>query len=485
MCSIQNSLTYRGYGIVKDTENEEIIHKLKNDLYVKLSSIMNMGPASSEPKGFRVYIESSKKLYIPKHYGLQHFGLPHTNTISDGEDMNNDVVFEGSLRENQMKPVNTYLEYANNPKHMGGILQLPPGWGKTVMALYIACVLHKKTIVVVHKEFLLKQWHERIEQYVPKAKIGIIKQSRMITEGCDIILASLQTLCLRDFKDDTIGMVIIDECHHMGAQVFSQAFHKLNVKYSLGLSATVNRVDGLTKVFKWFLGDVVFKAKRSKDEQKGLIVRALNYINSDHCYCFEHTLYNGKPNMAKMLNNICSYLPRTDIIVEEIVNILQKDTNRNVLVLSDRRGHLENMVDSLIDHGMCKNSIGYYVGGMKNEDLLESEKKQIILGTYNMVSEGFDLPKLDTLIMASPKSNVEQSVGRIQRKLITEREYTPLVIDVIDAFSVFKNQAKKRFAFYKKSGFCVEGDLDFVRNKDTFELQGKSMFLTDNDENIN
>ena len=57
----------------------------------------------------------------------------------------------------------------------------------------------------------------------------------MITENCDIILASLQTLCLREFRDDTIGMVIIDECHHMGAQVFSQAFHKLNVKYSLGL----------------------------------------------------------------------------------------------------------------------------------------------------------------------------------------------------------------------------------------------------------
>lgn len=481
MGSLENSLTYRGYGIVKDSENKELIDKLKNDLYVKLSSIMNMGPVKTEPKGFKVYIESSKKLYIPKHYGLQHFGIPHTISISEGADMNDDVEFKGSLRENQMKPVNTYLEYARDPKHMGGILQLPPGWGKTVMALYLACHLHKKTIVVVHKDFLLKQWQERIEQYVPNARIGIIKQSKMITENCDIILASLQTLCLRDFRDDTIGMVIIDECHHMGAQVFSQAFHKLNVKYSLGLSATVNRVDGLTKVFKWFLGDVVFKAKRPKDEQKGLQVRVINYINSDQGYCFEHTLYNGKPNMAKMLNNICSYLPRTDVIVQEIATILKKDTNRNVLVLSDRRGHLEDVFESLCNHGFNKSDLGYYVGGMKNEDLLESEKKQIILGTYNMVSEGFDLPKLDTLIMASPKSNVEQSVGRIQRKLITDREYTPLVIDIVDGFSVFKNQAKKRCAFYKKSGFCVEGGLDFERNKDTFELTGKSFFMNEED----
>ena len=477
MSSNKNSLSYRGYGVLKDSENEDLINKLKKELYVKLVSIMNMGTTNHEPKGFRVFIESSKKLYIPKHYGLQTFGPAETVTITDGEDMKQNVEFMGSLRENQMKPVNTYIRYANDPKHMGGILQLPPGWGKTVMALYIACHLHKKTIVVVHKDFLLKQWQERIKQYVPNARLGIIKQSKMITEDCDIILASLQTLCLRDFRDDSIGLVIIDECHHMGAQVFSQAFHKLNVKYSLGLSATVNRVDGLTKVFKWFLGDVVFKAKRSTEEQKGLNIRLVNYVNSDQSYCFEHTLYNGKPNMAKMLNNICAYLPRTDVIVEEITKILTKDTNRNVLVLSDRRAHLEDIFESLCAHGISKDELGYYVGGMKNEDLLESEKKRIIMGTYNMVSEGFDLPKLDTLVMASPKSSVEQSVGRIQRKLITEREYTPLVIDLVDGFSVFKNQAKKRVAFYKKSGFCMEGDLDFVKNKDAFELKGESFFM--------
>ena len=475
-----NSLTYRGYGIAKSEDNEEVITKLKKDLYVKLSNIMNMGANPTETKGFKVFFESSKKLYIPKHYGLQTFGVPEHVSIPDGDDMHKDVEFVGSLRENQMNPVNTYLKHARDPRHMGGILQLPPGWGKTVMALYIACVIGKKTIVVVHKEFLLKQWQERIEQYIPNARVGIIKQAKMVTENCDIILASLQTLCLREFKDDSIGMVIIDECHHMGAQVFSQAFHKLNVKYSLGLSATVNRVDGLTKVFKWFLGDVVFKAKRNKEEQKGLAVKMVNYVNSDQSYCFEHTLYNGKPNMAKMLNNVCGYLPRTDVISEEIVNILKVEPKRNVLVLSDRRGHLTDILESLGNMGISEEHIGYYVGGMKNEHLVESESKQIILGTYNMVSEGFDLPKLDTLIMASPKSNVEQSVGRIQRKLMSEREYTPTVIDIVDGFSVFKNQAKKRVAFYKKSGFCVDGDLDFIKNKDTFELSGTSFFQIDN-----
>ena len=465
------SLTHRGYGIIKE-DNEQIEH-LRKELYVKVSNMMG----NDNVTGFKVYFESSKKIYIPKHYGLQKYGLPAKIDVSDGVDMHNDIIFQGSLRANQMDPVNIYLTHAKDPKHMGGILQLPPGWGKTVMALYIACVLHKKTIVVVHKEFLLKQWKERIEQYIPNARIGIIKQSKMITEDCDIVLASLQTLCLRDFQDNSFGLVIFDECHHMGAQGFSQAFHKLNIKCSLGLSATVNRTDGLTKVFKWFIGDVIFKAKRSKDDQKGLIVKLVNYVNSDCKYCFEHTLFNGKPNMAKMLNNICEYQPRTDVISSEIKEILNRDKHRNVLILSDRRGHLVDIYDTLKDNGIDPNTMGYYVGGMKNEDLLVSEKKQILLGTYNMVSEGFDLPKLDTLIMASPKSNVEQSIGRIQRKPMAERDYTPIVIDIVDGFSVFKNQAKKRLTFYNKTGFHVEGDLDFVRNKDTFELTGKSQFI--------
>jgi superfamily II DNA or RNA helicase len=121
--------------------------------------------------------------------------------------------------------------------------------------------------------------------------------------------------------------------------------------------------------------------------------------------------------------------------------------------------------------------MGFYVGGMKTEHLQISETKQILLGTYNMVSEGFDLPKLDTLIMTTPKSNVEQSVGRIQRKSMKDRVYTPLVVDIFDDFSVFGNQAKKRHTFYKKSGFHIISDDHFEKAKDTFKLNGKSLFI--------
>lgn len=468
---LETSLSTRGYGLSKEHPD---IAKIKDLLHVKPHNIM--ATPNNESSGFKVYLESSKKLYIPKHYGLTHYGIPTSNTIVEGIDMQDTLQFHGSLRDNQQEPVEKYLERARDPMHMGGILQLPPGWGKTVMALFISHVLHKKTLVVVHKDFLLKQWKERIEQYLPNARIGLIKQTIFNTENCDIVLGSLQTICLRDLKDCGFGLLIVDECHHMGAQVFSQAFHKMNFQYSLGLSATVNRPDGLTKVFKWFLGDIVFKAKQVKES--GLIVELLEYTDTSPIYRREHLMYNGKPNMSKMINTICEYLPRTRFIVNELKRVLKEEPERNVIILSDRRKHLEDIFEIMKEIGFTEDMMGYYVGGMKNDALSLSETKQILLGTYNMVSEGFDLPKLDTLVMASPKSNVEQSIGRVQRQLISERKHIPMVLDIIDSFSVFKNQSTKRSTFYKKNGYNIIGEP--VCKKDTFVLKGVPFFQSEN-----
>jgi len=101
----------------------------------------------------------------------------------------------------------------------------------------------------------------------------------------------------------------------------------------------------------------------------------------------------------------------------------------------------------------AKQLMGFYVGGMKEIDLKESENKQIILATYNYVSEGCDLCTLDTLVLATPKSNMEQIVGRILRQKEEDRVNMPLVIDFYDAFSFFKNQFMKRKRYYKSKKY--------------------------------
>ena len=152
--------------------------------------------------------------------------------------------------------------------------------------------------------------------------------------------------------------------------------------------------------------------------------------------------------MPKMINNICEYLPRTDLIIKETIKY--NKIGRNILILSDRRGHLECIYNLLKDY-----SRGYYVGGMKPDELRESQEKEILLATFSMASEGMDIPKLDTVILASPKSDVEQSVGRIFRKKACDREFHPLIIDIQDKFSMFQKQCDKRLTLYRKMNFTI------------------------------
>lgn len=438
-------LTSNGYAVLKSNID---VDKTISALTVKPHC--DFMSNNNNDDNFCVCLESKKYLYVPKYYGLQTFGIPSINKIKVPESIS--LTFNGKLLDTQHEPVSEYLKCARDPSKMGGILQLPPGSGKTVMALYIVCALGVKTMIIVHKDFLLNQWKERIEQYIPDAKVGIIKQKNVDTD-CHISIASLQSLSMKEYESnvfDNFGLVVIDECHHIAAQIFSKALLKVNFQYALGLSATVHRKDGLSKVFKWFIGDIVYKVGKKKNVDCNVMVATFSDTNP--MYCSEPVLFNGKVNMAKMVNNITMYEPRTEFILNELFCILEKEPTRNVIVLSDRRRHLEDMQNMIGD----RYTTGLYLGGMKNSVLEKSKETQIILGTFNMVSEGFDLPKLDTLVLATSKGDIEQSVGRIQRKhLYTQEDNVPLIIDIVDNFSVFANQFKKRERFYKKMNYTI------------------------------
>jgi superfamily II DNA or RNA helicase len=100
--------------------------------------------------------------------------------------------------------------------------------------------------------------------------------------------------------------------------------------------------------------------------------------------------------------------------------------------------------------------IGYYIGGMKQAALEQSTKKLAILATYQMAAEGLDISTIDTIVLATPKTDIEQAVGRIRPKIGDTERNTPLVIDIVDQFSIFENQSYKRLAFYKKKNYEIQ-----------------------------
>lgn len=320
----------------------------------------------------------------------------------------------------------------------------------TVMGLYCISELKLKTMIIMHKEFLINQWKERIEEFLPNAKVGLIKAKHKDVENKDIILASLQSLSMKSYESDVfqgIGFVIVDEVHRTGTEVFSKALLNVSFMYSLGLSATVQRNDGLTKVFTWFIGDILYKKQK---ESNDVNVKLLDYKHDKDQDI--PVLFNGKVNWSKLINNITENKSRSSFVVEQILKICEPEAQRKILILSDRINQLKDFAFEL-DNKFANISYGYYIGGMKENMLKESETKQIILATFAFASEGFDVKNLDTLVLASPKSNIEQSVGRILRQKKEFRTNIPLVIDIQDDICVIKNQNQKRKQFYKKCGY--------------------------------
>lgn len=447
---ISTSLTYNGYSIPKK-DNEQLISSLKEELTVSPYN----GFDSDDRKVYSLFRENDKKLYVPKNFGLSKFGIPQRDLLlNTGIDCPR-LHFNGSLRDEQKHPVNSFLDAAYNPLKRGGIISVPCAGGKTVMALYIACQIKKKTLFVVHKDFLGTQFQERASQFVPTASIGIIKQNKVDVEDKDFVIASLQSLAMREYDlsiFQQFGLVIIDECHHTSAEVFSKALIKICAPIMMGLSATLNRKDGLRKVFEWFLGKPVFKPN-NKPLDSDLLVNMINYYDDNSDYNQVKKLWNGKINLVSMLNNICSYEPRNVFISNIINDILFNENERQILVLSERRSQLSSLEKLL--HNF---TIGYYIGGLSREQLKISETKQIILATYHMASEGMDIPSLNTLILASPISSIEQSIGRIQRQRPENRQFQPLCIDIVDNFSVFLSRSKTRLNFYKLKKYTIKGE---------------------------
>jgi len=411
----------------------------KEHTFVPKSSI-------SQPTPFPIYRESPNKIYVPRFYGVATYGEPDAIKISDGEDIN--VDFEGKLRDFQKPIVKKYVESAKTKG--AGLLELFCGSGKTVMSLKIISELKKKTLVIVHKEFLLQQWTERINQFLPTAKVGRIQGEVIDIEGKDIVIGMLQSLSMKKYPTSLFqyfGLTIIDECHHIAAEVFSNALFQIVTKYMLGLSATMDRKDRLTYVFKMFIGEVVYKKERELNDI--VIVKGINYEIDDDEFCRVEYNFKGQVHYSKMIKKLCEFNRRTEFIIKVLDDSLKENPAQQFIVLAHNKNVLKYLHDAIKDRKIA--TVGYYIGGMKQKDLKISETKKVIIATYAMAAEALDIKTLTSLLMATPKSDVRQAVGRILRK----KKSNAVVYDIVDSHGLFQRQWQKRCTWYRKQKFTI------------------------------
>jgi len=461
---INTYLGQKGYTIKKGDLTIEQQKQVRNDLTIRPFSLQTgMGPNSD--KTFPAYRESAEKFFVPHYYGVEKYGAPKQYKISEGADIN--LEFAGKLRENQEIVVETYVNHVKKVGFGGGLLELPCAYGKTVLSLNIISRLKKKTFIIVHKEFLMNQWIERIQQFLPAARVGKIQGPIIDIEDKDIVIGMLQSLSMKEYPTSTFssfGLTIIDEVHHISSEVFSNSLFKLVTKYMLGLSATMNRKDGTTSVFKMFLGDVIFKGKR--DEERDVVVHAIKYEVDDDEFNEVKTDFRGNPAYSSMISKLCEYNRRSEFILKVLSNMLESNPKQQIMILAHNKNLLKYLHDAIAHRNIA--SVGYYVGGMKESALKETESKKVVIATYAMAAEALDIKTLTTLIMATPKTDIEQSVGRILR----EKHSSPIVVDIVDSHDLFQNQWRKRKTFYKKENYKIlyVNSSNYNTNTDTWQV---------------
>jgi superfamily II DNA or RNA helicase len=398
-----------------------------------------------KPKIFKLFSKDKFFYYLPREWAITKFGEPKEIKFNENTPINID--FKGKLRDYQID-IQKQIDERFKKGYGGGILCIPPGGGKTVCAINAITKLKVKTLIVVHKTFLLDQWVERLRQYT-NASIGVIKQDKFDVENRDVVIGMLQTIISRKYDEELniFDMVIFDEAHHLGAEVFSKVMQRTQAPYLLGLTATPEREDKLEKVFYYYLGDIIYRSNKIK--YTNALINVHYFKSDDEKFKKEIIKFNKKINLSKMITNLSEIKERNDFIFNIIKNILDKEPNRKIFILTNRRNHIEELKNLLQDY-----DVGLYIGGMKKKDLALSEEKAIIIGTYEMASEGLDIPDLDTLIMTTPKSNITQSIGRIMRKELYDN--IPLIVDIVDKIDIFYAMYNKRKKIYQENKYEIK-----------------------------
>jgi superfamily II DNA or RNA helicase len=442
------ALTIRGYKFAKkDIEN---LHHIKGSLTVK-PYVPSVFVKPQYVQKYPVFSETEEDIFLPKHYGITTYGPYKTSTRDVPETDKSFWDFAGSLRPIQTEVVNSFLK----PFPHDGIISLQTGGGKTVCALFIASQLRLPTIVLVHNTFLRDQWVDRIKAFLPKARIGTVQGDVIDIHNKDIVVAMLQSVSMKSYPPETFqtfGLVIVDECHHIASESFSQAIPKLNSKYMLGLSATPNRKDKLMYVINWFLGPLLYTSDTSDKVDENVEVEVYDFDPPDLSY--NEVIYNQSGVMftSLMVNKVVEYLPRNKKIIEILVDLFH-EKEREILVLSDRVDHTKVLFDMLpadIQEVACV--LGRTIKSNQRAEWCET--KRILIATYSMCKEGFDVAKLNTLVIATPRPDVDQIVGRILRTEKATRTINPLIIDIVDP--AFRRQFQERLSLYNKRKYSVK-----------------------------
>ena len=364
-------------------------------------------------------------VYLPFYYSYNVLGVERPKRKKSSK-MKVDFIFD--LREEQKEVKKEAIKILN--KKGAILLALYTGMGKTFTATYLACKIGLKTLIIVNKVILIKQWKESILKTCPEARIQTLT-AKSKHKDVDFYIINAQNVCkLGTEFFENIQTLIVDEIHLIMAETLSKSLQYVFPRYMIGLSATPYRPDGLTKLLDVYCGE--YKIVREL-YRKHFVYK----INTGFKPRVEMTR-NGKLNWGVVLDTQANSPERNEMIID----IIKENKDRSFLVLVKRITQGEYLMDRLAEEGE-------YVGSLLGKNQEFDKDVRVLIGTTSKVGVGFDWPKADALLLASDlQEYFIQYLGRVFRR----KDMTPIIFDLVDDNNTLKRHYTSRGRVYKKHG---------------------------------
>jgi superfamily II DNA or RNA helicase len=479
-----------GYRINSSNYTPEIIKEVCRDLHVVPVVKETYAGTQQDEKSIRIFLQNGENYYLPRFYGRKKFGEECGDYLGDDAvEIDEDVSFnkeQFKFSERQKAIANASLKGLYELG--GGIIRAGTGAGKTVISLYCALKMRLRTLIIVPRVDLRKQWMDEATIALPGATFGVLESPDRLRSlrDCDFIFATMHCYSGHKWPMDflkTIGMIIIDEVHLVATPSFSKCFLHYCPKYILALSATSLRVDRQDVIVNYFCGESLYSDNfQHKNDIFAIIVHwsnklhnkaAVQAYNSGYDYGKVHLqAYNGKPrpDHSRMLLDVIDNPIRNKKIADLAIRLAKGITivdkhGRHVLaryrtlVVSTRLDHLKTLQRIITRDSDVTN--GLLIGGMKESESKESKGKQILLGNLSCVRDGLSIMDLDALIVTVSVKNTliedsegnrseawKQLLGRILRR---EHGKPIFVYYIADTYGHFRGHTTSVIDFLKRN----------------------------------
>lgn len=402
------------------------------------------------------------------------------------------VTFAGELRQEQKPALEEMMKYDN------GILQAATAFGKTVVCSAMIAEKKVNTLIILESSALLEQWKDALEKFLDideklpeyKTKTGRIRVRKSLigklqgahdsmTGIVDIAMAG--SLCKKGEWHpllDQYGMVIVDECHHAASDTIAEVLQKVTAKYVYGVTATPKRSDGLEKINYMLLGPIRYSYS-AKEKVKAQGIPHLVYPR------FTRTVLPRGVTAEKMHPNEAYEMlrhneARDEQILSDVKNCIA--AGRTPVILSKYKDHSERLYDQMKGYAdkvflmTGNNSKKEHKQIREQLQQTAPEETLALVATGSLIGEGFDFPRLDTLIMATPvsfRSVVEQYAGRLNRNYAGKKDV--IVFDYVDShIPMFERMYGKRLKAYKQIGYEICSGLDYEKQEANAIFDGEN-----------